>query len=84
MSTVTWSLLFILGSASGQNRWALQKKLIYGAGEGRYAGESMPQTAMRREQATADVAEAVLFLTSNGAANINGQSLNVDGGMVED
>ena len=43
----------------------------------------MPQTAMRREQTTADVAEAVLFLTSD-AANINGQSLNVDVGMVKD
>ena len=75
--------MFILRSASGQNRWAL-KKLIYGVGEGRYAGESMPQTAMRREQTTADVAEAVLFLTSDDAANINGQSLKVDGGMVKD
>ena len=55
-----------------------------GEGEGRYAGESMPQTAMRREQTTADVAEAVLFLTSDDAANINGQSLKVDGGMVKD
>ncbi|MAQ61191.1 MAG: hypothetical protein CMQ10_03845 [Gammaproteobacteria bacterium] len=44
----------------------------------------MPQTAMRREQTTADVAEAVLFLTSDAAANITGQSLNVDGGMVKD
>ena len=55
-----------------------------GVGEGRYAGEGMPQTAMRREQTTADVAEAVLFLTSDAAANITGQSLNVDGGMVKD
>ena len=62
----------------------ISKKLIYGVGEGRYAGESTPQTAMRREQTTADVAEAVLFLTSDDAANINGQSLSVDGGMVKD
>ena len=62
----------------------IAKKLIYGVGEGRYAGESMPQTAMLREQTTADVAEAVLFLTSDDAANINGQSLKVDGGMVKD
>ena len=62
----------------------ISKKLIYGVGEGRYAGKSMPQTAMRREQTTADVAAAVLFLTSDNAANINGQSLNVDGGMVKD
>jgi NAD(P)-dependent dehydrogenase (short-subunit alcohol dehydrogenase family) len=62
----------------------VSKKLIYGVGEGRYAGEGMPQTAMQREQTTADVAEAVLFLTSDAAANITGQSLNVDGGMVKD
>ena len=55
-----------------------------GVGEGRYADDGMPQTAMRREQTTQDVAEAVLFLSSNAAANITGQTLNVDGGMAKD
>jgi len=39
---------------------------------------------MRREQTTADIAEAVLFLASDAAASITGQTLNVDGGMVKD
>ncbi len=55
-----------------------------GIGEGRYVGDGMPQTAMRREQTTDDIAEAVLFLASDAAANITGQTLNVDGGMAKD
>ena len=39
---------------------------------------------MRREQTTGDIAEAVLFLASDAAANITGQTLNIDGGMVKD
>ena len=53
-------------------------------GEGRYIGEGIPHTAMRREQTTADIAEAVVFLASEAAANITGQTLNVDGGMAKD
>ena len=53
-------------------------------GEGRYLGEGIPHTAMRREQTTADIAEAVVFLASEAAANITGQTLNVDGGMAKD
>ena len=60
------------------------REWFLGIGEGKYAGEGMPQTAMRREQTTADIAEAVLFLASDAAANITGQTMNVDGGMVKD
>ena len=60
------------------------REWFIGVGEGRYADDGMPQTAMRREQTTQDVAEAALFLASNAAANITGQTLNVDGGMAKD
>jgi NAD(P)-dependent dehydrogenase (short-subunit alcohol dehydrogenase family) len=60
------------------------REWFIGVGEGRYADDGMPQTAMRREQTTQDVAEAVLFLASDAAANITGQTLNVDGGMAKD
>ena len=60
------------------------REWFIGVGEGRYANDGMPQTAMRREQTTQDVAEAVLFLASDAAANITGQTLNVDGGMAKD
>ncbi|MBP19487.1 MAG: SDR family NAD(P)-dependent oxidoreductase [Pseudomonadales bacterium] len=60
------------------------REWFIGIGEGRYVGDGIPQTAMRREQTTGDIAEAVLFLASEAAANITGQTLNVDGGMVKD
>jgi len=37
---------------------------------------------MQREQTEADVANAILFLASEAARSITGQSLNVDGGAV--
>ena len=58
--------------------------MVLGVGQGRYASEGLPQTPLRREQTTADIAEGVLFLTSDAAANITGQTLNVDGGMAKD
>jgi NAD(P)-dependent dehydrogenase (short-subunit alcohol dehydrogenase family) len=62
------------------------REWFIGIGEGKYLGEGLPHTAMRREQTTVDIAEAVLFLAlaSEPAANITGQTLNIDGGMVKD
>ena len=60
------------------------REWFLGVGEGKYLGEGLPHTPMRREQTTGDIAEAVLFLASEAAANITGQTLNVDGGMVKD
>ena len=60
------------------------REWFVGIGEGKYVGEGLPQTAMRREQTTGDIGEAVLFLVSEAAANITGQTLNVDGGMAKD
>ena len=60
------------------------REWFLGVAQGRYAGGGIPQTPLRREQTTADIAEAVLFLTSDAAANITGQTLNVDGGMAKD
>ena len=59
------------------------REWFLGIGEGRYLADGMPLTPMRREQTTTDVAEATLFLVSNAAANITGQSLVIDGGMVK-
>ena len=60
------------------------REWFLGVGEGRYLDEGIPHTAMRREQTTTDIAEAVVFLASEAAANITGQTLNVDGGMAKD
>ena len=37
---------------------------------------------LQREQLPEDIGHAVVFLASEDARNITGQSLNVDGGMV--
>ena len=36
---------------------------------------------LRREQTPEDIGQAVVFLASEGARNITGQALNVDGGI---
>lgn len=41
------------------------------------------RTPLRRPQTVEDIAKAVVFLASDDAANITGQSLMVDGGMVK-
>ena len=41
------------------------------------------RTPLRREQTVEDIGNAVVFLASDAAANITGQSLMVDGGMVK-
>ena len=42
-----------------------------------------PLTPLRREQTVEDIGRAVVFLVSDDAVNITGQSLNVDGGMIK-
>jgi NAD(P)-dependent dehydrogenase (short-subunit alcohol dehydrogenase family) len=39
---------------------------------------------LRRANDPEDVAAMVVFLSSPGARNITGQSLNVDGGLIPD
>ncbi len=41
-----------------------------------------PLVPLKREQTPEDIGRAVVFLVSEDARNITGQSLNVDGGMV--
>lgn len=41
------------------------------------------RTPLRREQTVEDIADAVVFLASEAARNMTGQSLMVDGGMVK-
>ena len=41
------------------------------------------RTPLRREQTVEDIGNAVLFLVSDNAVNITGQTLVVDGGMVK-
>jgi len=41
------------------------------------------RTPLRREQTTTDIGNAVVFLASDQALNITGQTLMVDGGMVK-
>ena len=60
------------------------REWFLGVGEGRFLDEGIPHTAMRREQTTTDIAEAVIFLASEASRNITGQTLNVDGGMAKD
>jgi NAD(P)-dependent dehydrogenase (short-subunit alcohol dehydrogenase family) len=60
------------------------REWFVGIGEGKYRADGMIATPMRREQTTDDIAQAVLFLASDAAANITGQALNIDGGMVKD
>lgn len=45
--------------------------------------EIFDRTPLRREQTVEDIGNAVVFLVSDGAMNITGQSLMVDGGMVK-
>ncbi len=42
----------------------------------------VPRAPLKREQTAEDIGYAVVFLASEDARNITGQSLNVDGGMV--
>jgi len=42
-----------------------------------------PRTPLRRAQTVADIGQAAVFLASDAATNITGQSLMVDGGMIK-
>ena len=42
-----------------------------------------PPTPLKRPQTVEDIGNAVVFLVSGAAANITGQSLMVDGGMIK-
>jgi meso-butanediol dehydrogenase/(S,S)-butanediol dehydrogenase/diacetyl reductase len=53
-----------------------------GIARGEYP-EIFDRTPLRREQTVEDIADAVVFLSSEAARNITGQSLMVDGGMVK-
>jgi len=44
----------------------------------------VPRVPLKREQTEEDIGRAVVFLVSEDARNITGQSLNVDGGMIMD
>ena len=58
-------------AATGQDRESVQK--------------SMESTIpMRRFQTPEDIAQLCLFLASDAAKNINGESINIDGGVVRD
>ena len=45
--------------------------------------EIFDRTPLRREQTVEDIGHAVVFLVSEDAMNITGQSLMVDGGMIK-
>ena len=42
----------------------------------------VPRVPLKRGQTVENIGRAVVFLVSEDARNITGQSLNVDGGMV--
>ncbi len=42
----------------------------------------LSRVPLKREQTPEDIGHAVVFLVSEDAKNITGQSLNVDGGIV--
>jgi len=52
------------------------------SGKYQIPGGNLP-TPLRREQTAEDIGRAVVFLASEEAANISGQALNVDGGMIK-
>lgn len=56
-------------------------RLIGGYEPGEYIAESIRSIPMGRAATEADIANAVLFLSSDAGEYITGQALNVDGGM---
>jgi len=72
------------GAVASQPQWkGLDARAWFdGIGRGDYP-EIFDRTPLRRDQTVEDVADAVVFLASEAARNITGQSLMVDGGMVK-
>lgn len=58
------------------------KEWFDGIARGDYP-EIFDRTPLRRDQTVEDIGHAVAFLVSDAAANITGQTLMVDGGMVK-
>ena len=58
------------------------REWFVGISQGKYP-DWFRSTPLRREQTVEDVGRAVVFLVSEAAMNITGQSLNVDGGMLK-
>ena len=51
--------------------------------EGKHPEDPLPLIPLRREQTVEDMGRAAVFLVSDDAVNITGQSLNIDGGVVK-
>ena len=58
------------------------REWFVGIAHGKYP-DMFPVTPLRREQMVEDIGQAIVFLVSEDAKNITGQSLNVDGGMMK-
>ena len=58
------------------------REWFVGIAQGKYPDMFSP-TPLRREQMVEDIGRAVVYLVSDDAMNITGQSLNVDGGMFK-
>ena len=58
------------------------REWFVGIAHGKYPDMFLP-TPMRREQTVEDIGRAIVFLVSDDAANITGQALTVDGGMIK-
>jgi meso-butanediol dehydrogenase/(S,S)-butanediol dehydrogenase/diacetyl reductase len=58
------------------------REWFLGIARGEYP-QIFDRTPLRREQTVEDIGAAVVFLASDAAANITGQALMVDGGMVK-
>ena len=69
------------------NMWENQLKLMTNNGDEKVKDEafknfSSSQIPLKRPQEPDDIANMVIFLTSDLAKNITGQNINVDGGSV--
>ena len=58
------------------------REWFMGIAEGKHP-DMFSSTPLRREQTVEDVGRSVVYLVSDDARNISGQTLNVDGGMVK-